>query len=387
MASSRSQQHHSTPTKPWSTGRVLTSAQREAKRQKDRIAKREKAQRQKDLFDDLESKIRYLQDIIETHIGASGLSLDHLTSDRSSTGPSLMQSSDPPESFLGVNPAMENLKNPYISLNPASAFPATPSIISEPAGSLTPTLTVPFFLSEVRNCRIFELTDELLKEVSQLNKLEICTKEELNQDAVVRGVLEGWHSLQGERSFFCPLWSMLSKIDAQLFCQSGVLTRFSMLRMIHLMLLVEVVAVFALLPLLTSFQSNVRFNSYANLPPWYRPRPTQISFPHHVIADYFAWPGFRERLVVTNCEVLNDRFFKFFSSCFRLYWPYPISEAYTVDRVSRLYGLSEKFNKHIWDIGMWTMSKEFFDVFPELLEDMAVEKRPSGPRQVAESHY
>lgn len=84
-------------------------------------------------------------------------------------------------------------------------------------------------------------------------------------------------------------------------------------------------------------------------------------------------PGFRERLVISNCEILTDQFFKYFASCFRLCWPYSIGDAYRVDPVSKLYSFSDTFEKHVWDIRMWTMSREFFEIFPDLQDDMAPE--------------
>lgn len=57
------------PAKPWSSGRMLSSAQREAKRQKDRITKRTKTQEQKNRIDDLEGRIKNLQNFIQAHLG------------------------------------------------------------------------------------------------------------------------------------------------------------------------------------------------------------------------------------------------------------------------------------------------------------------------------
>lgn len=86
-----------------------------------------------------------------------------------------------------------------------------------------------------------------------------------------------------------------------------------------------------------------------------------------------ARPGFRERLVLSNCEVLSDRFFKYFASCFRLLWPYPICDAYRMDPTNNFYHFSDIFDKHVGEIRMWTMNKEFFDIFPELYDDIALE--------------
>lgn len=57
------------PVKPWSSGRVLTTAQREAKRRKDRTTKRARVQKQNDSVKSLQSQIANLQAFVQTHIG------------------------------------------------------------------------------------------------------------------------------------------------------------------------------------------------------------------------------------------------------------------------------------------------------------------------------
>lgn len=84
-------------------------------------------------------------------------------------------------------------------------------------------------------------------------------------------------------------------------------------------------------------------------------------------------PGLRERLVLSNCEILTDEFFKSFGSCYRLVWPYPISHAYVIDAASGLYAFSQTFQTHVRDIKMWTMSDEFFQMYPQLRDDISPE--------------
>jgi hypothetical protein len=77
--------------------------------------------------------------------------------------------------------------------------------------------------------------------------------------------------------------------------------------------------------------------------------------------------------VISNCEILTDRFFKYFAYCFRLLWDYSISDTYEVDPASGMYSFSNVFIRHVEDIGRWTMCKEFFQSFPELQDDIALE--------------
>lgn len=51
--------------KPWSSGRVLTEAQREQKRQKDRVTKRVRSQKQNEYIKQLEQQVIALQQQVE----------------------------------------------------------------------------------------------------------------------------------------------------------------------------------------------------------------------------------------------------------------------------------------------------------------------------------
>jgi hypothetical protein len=92
-------------------------------------------------------------------------------------------------------------------------------------------------LQESGSCTILEYTDEVLGKSFGLSFLDICSNDELNQDAIIRGVLEGWHFIEG-RTYSCPLWKIIRQIDEQVFIHSGILTRFTMLSTILRMLVV-----------------------------------------------------------------------------------------------------------------------------------------------------
>lgn len=85
---------------------------------------------------------------------------------------------------------------------------------------------------------ILQLGNEVFGKVSELDARDICINYQLNHDAIIRGVLEGWHTLQSW-VYLCPLWSLLKVVDENVFMHAGTLTRFSMLSMIHNMLLVR----------------------------------------------------------------------------------------------------------------------------------------------------
>jgi hypothetical protein len=118
---------------------------------------------------------------------------------------------------------------------------------------------------------ILEFTDEILSKTLGFNTLNICSSEELNQDAVIRGVLEGWHSVES-RTYTCPLWKIIGQIDERIFIHGGILTRLTMLSTILKMLVVWATSLLGLLVALTLSQAVVYQNSFAGVPPWYRPR-------------------------------------------------------------------------------------------------------------------
>ncbi|KAE8422491.1 hypothetical protein BDV36DRAFT_245319 [Aspergillus pseudocaelatus] len=65
----------SMPTKPWTSGRVLTPAQRERKRYKDRISKREKQEKEKNSLKNLQSQVAALHLLLQSQTRYCGLSL------------------------------------------------------------------------------------------------------------------------------------------------------------------------------------------------------------------------------------------------------------------------------------------------------------------------
>ncbi|KAL2818567.1 hypothetical protein BJX63DRAFT_383417 [Aspergillus granulosus] len=312
--------------KPWSSGRTLTPAQRERKRFKDRMSKRQKNEKEKEVLAELQNQVAALHKLIQSH-----------TSLGSENSPWVL----PPDDFnmdILVPPS-----NSHRSLqdepNPLATPPQSAPQFNAETEQREPSQTEPLVtwtkghqntwsnigpsLQEGGSRLILEFTDEILGKTLGFNTLDICSSEELNQDAVIRGVLEGWHTVES-RTYSCPLWKIISQIDERIFIHGGILTRLTMLSTI-LKMLVAVV-----------YQ-----NSFAGVPPWYRPRP-----------------GFRERLVLSDCEILTDRFFKCFASCFRLSWPHSISSAYVIQPGGELYSFSDE------------MCGAFFSLFPALEEDM-----------------
>lgn len=131
---------------------------------------------------------------------------------------------------------------------------------------------------------ILEFSDKVLREPSQCSILDICSDAQLNQDAIVRGVLEGWHFMEN-RAYSCPLWKIISQIDELIFMQSGILTRLAMLSTILKMLMVGIPYLTSKshrmhTSMLTLAQAVVYENNFGEIPSWYRPRFVHLLIYH-----------------------------------------------------------------------------------------------------------
>lgn len=71
-----------------------------------------------------------------------------------------------------------------------------------------------------------------------LQPSQICMDDNLNQDVLIRGVLDGWGDLRN-RGNICPVWRIVQQIDLSITIRNGILTRLCMLRGMHLFLLVR----------------------------------------------------------------------------------------------------------------------------------------------------
>lgn len=173
---------------------------------------------------------------------------------------------------------------------------------------------------------------------------------------------------------------------------SSVSTRLISLRLIHLMLLYAT----ACIPI-------------SEIPPWYRPRPSQQRFSHDLAIDLLPWPGLRERAIFESDLIKQNHLWRSIISLFSFNWPYAQELAVvqlppdgsspdsgpTAISMSRAmlptsapnsrYIFSDAYNAQMWDIRMWNISLEFFEDFPQLFDDIVPKAyvapmylRPSG---------
>ncbi|KAL4894211.1 hypothetical protein BDV59DRAFT_176048 [Aspergillus ambiguus] len=192
----------------------------------------------------------------------------------------------------------------------------------------------------------------MLGDVRRFNNRQVCTDDYFNQDALIRGVIRGWTVLQTEY-FTCPIWTVLSRIDALLMAEASVATRLALLRGIHLMLL-----------------SCIFPDCPPVLPAWFRPRASQALRSHDAVINYFAWPAFRERLITSNYPQLDNRFWFYFTRNIQFQWPFPSAHTIDMDSNSGKFHFSNSFRDATDSIGRFKMGPEFFHIYPDCWQDI-----------------
>lgn len=102
---------------------------------------------------------------------------------------------------------------------------------------ITSTLVYPWDQCGEKNMTYLRQAVEILGSVYSLHPSQVCVDDQLNQDILIRAILEGWHILKSKTSD--PLWDIVRKMDTSINIQSGHATRLAMLRGIHQFLLVR----------------------------------------------------------------------------------------------------------------------------------------------------
>ncbi|EXJ53322.1 uncharacterized protein A1O5_13444 [Cladophialophora psammophila CBS 110553] len=333
------------PTRPWASGRILTPAQRERKRAANRVSHRTKRSQAEARTASLESQIELLKAEIEL-----------LRRRETAPGCPCSRQNNADANFLAFDPIPPSYLptlDPWPSLNIAGddsgglqsqnahdSYGATGS--SEPPQSLA------------TSCQ--EIFNHIVSQARRLSKFQVSTDDALNQDVLVRALVNGWSDVSmryGGTSVFCPLWNLVRYLDRRVFCMSGFLTRLCALRMIHAMLLCFVGA-----------------SSFKDLPAWYKPRPSQHTIRHALAVDVLPWPGVRERAVYSQGLTQDNKFWTGMVHHFRFHWPYSPSDAVDFDANAGHFALSGLFLNQVHNIHMWKMDLSFFNFFPDLYDDI-----------------
>lgn len=270
------------PSKPWASGRTLTAAQRLRKRALDRQSHRQRRITTQSRLTELEASLSCLLDDRTSRPDVGRSQEDHdngIESQkdglRHSQIPTPWGSHDTEEASnytsshiptVFVHSDSSNLGGPELSQDDTIA---RENNTLYPAGKINVAIEETQLASNINQClpAIYSLNSTLLATstgftartqstgaqqdrkttqlcnlelsvTAELNSKQVCIDELINQDSLIRGVLQGWKTL-GRGGYICPLWSVLRRIDDLLFCTSSIMTRLVMLHTIHLMLLVS----------------------------------------------------------------------------------------------------------------------------------------------------
>ena len=266
-------------SKPWASGRTLTPAQRARKRALDNRSQRERRNKTQLRIAELEAKLEALlqekaekggttmgsekdsreaesqwlenipnliatswdmKDCVDTGIWSFSSPDDSITtsspnyidcsfSDCNSiiTGASALDSTNQPV-LTGTDLLQSTVCYPFPKTSVTQDTVTEPSTISSMA---VQTIGACESISTTQLCNM-----ELSK-TGHLTSNQVCQDELVNQDFIIRAVLQGWDTIEG-RGCICPLWEMLHRIDDLIFCTSSNITRLVMLYTVHRMLLV-----------------------------------------------------------------------------------------------------------------------------------------------------
>ncbi|OQU96267.1 hypothetical protein CLAIMM_02374 [Cladophialophora immunda] len=350
--------------KPWATGRVLTPAQRERKRAANRLSHRTKRSQAEARTASLESQIELLKAEIELlrrreapacpcSRQKHGLGDTVFALSCPPPGPSTAQSNNQVD-FIPTSASHLPSLDPWPSLNVAGADSGgglQMQSSNDGYNGREPPLP-PESLST--SCQ--EIFNHVVSQARQFSKFQVSTNDALNQDVLVRALVNGWSDVSmhyAGTSVFCPLWNLLRYLDRRIFCMSGFMTRLCTLRMVHAMLLCFVGA-----------------TSFKDLPVWYKPRPSQHTIRHALAVDVLPWPGVRERAVHSQSLTRDNKFWTDLVHRFRFHWPYTPSEAVDFNANTGLFALSGLFLNQVHNIHMWKMDLSFFSFFPDLYDDI-----------------
>ncbi|KAH7361739.1 hypothetical protein B0T11DRAFT_279439 [Plectosphaerella cucumerina] len=106
--------------------------------------------------------------------------------------------------------------------------------------------------------------------------------------------------------------------------------------------------------------------TYSDLPRWLRPTATQVIVPHAAWIDNIPWPSVRDMLIENPEKYPFTLFSTVYSQCVTVNWPYDATDAIT--EAGDDFVPNKIFEKHIQRLGNWTVSRDFEEHYPEMVQ-------------------
>ena len=133
----------------------------------------------------------------------------------------------------------------------------------------------------------------------------------------------------------------------------------------------EQVAVLLVMFLVARWQISPTRENYDRLPEWMVPRVGQTVRAHPAWVDHLPWPGMRDRLVEEFERYPFEDFFVSFTKTLSLNWGGAGGDVLVRDEAGGDGGLgewrvSERFERHLGELGNWSLGREFEEAMPGL---------------------
>jgi len=119
----------------------------------------------------------------------------------------------------------------------------------------------------------------------------------------------------------------------------------------------EQLGTFLVLYTLFQWQVTHNYETYINLPEWYRPTAAQLSIPHPSWVSYLGWPEMRDIVIKDPARYANVEFQYLYVANANVHWPYP-PEATLVFEGEELR-VTDTFLNHVMDLRNWTLDDPY----------------------------
>ncbi|KAL8997390.1 MAG: hypothetical protein Q9169_003321 [Polycauliona sp. 2 TL-2023] len=144
----------------------------------------------------------------------------------------------------------------------------------------------------------------------------------------------------------------------------------------------EQVAVLYIMFLIMRWQISPTRENYERLPEWVTPRASQLFTPHPAWVDHLPWPRMRDRMCELYREISLDDWFVPYTTTLSLNWRYEASDTLLSvgvvgggDNGGEELSINPVFERHLRDLGNWTLGPAFAKAFPGLVDTCVIGKR------------
>ncbi|KAL8663669.1 MAG: hypothetical protein Q9168_008051 [Polycauliona sp. 1 TL-2023] len=138
----------------------------------------------------------------------------------------------------------------------------------------------------------------------------------------------------------------------------------------------EQVAVLYVMFLIMRWQISPTRENYERLPEWVTPRASQLFTPHPAWVDHLPWPRMRDRMCELYPEISLDDWFVPYTTTLSLNWKYEACD--TLLSIGGEGGeelsINPVFERHLRDLGNWTLGPAFAKAFPGLVDTCNIKK-------------